>query len=102
MSYPLAMIFRDEVNDFIADLPTEIRQKLAVATIALSEGIFEQVFIKQLRGPIKEAKVQRYRLVFFTHQDSIYFIRIFIKKTNKTPIKEIEFAEKYYKLITNK
>ena len=101
MGYPLAKIFRDEAREFIRNLPKELRQKFAVATEALSEGIFELVYIKRLRGAIKEARVQKYRLIFFTHQNSIYFVRIFIKKTDKTPRKEIEFAEKYYKLITN-
>ena len=102
MGYPLVQIFRNEVKEFIRSLPRELRQKFAVATLALSEGSFEQVFIKHLKGVIKEAKIQRYRLIFFTHDNSIYFVRIFMKKTNKTPRKEIELVERYYKLITKK
>ena len=102
MSYPLVKIFLDEVRKFINNLPIETRRKIAVATTAISEGSFDLVYVKQLRKEIKEVRIQKYRLIFFTHQDSIYFIKIFIKKTTKTPIKEIKLAEKYYKLITDK
>lgn len=101
MSYPLIKIFRDSVKKFINGLPLELRQKFAVATLALSKGDFDSIYIKQLRKEIKEVKIQRYRLIFFTYQNSIYFVGAFLKKSNKAPKKEIESAEKYYKLITN-
>lgn len=92
----------DEVKDFINNLPNVLRQKFAIATTALSEGVFDSVYIKQLKGEIKEVRIQKYRLAFFTYRDSIFFVRVFEKKTNKTPRKEIQLAEKYYELITNK
>jgi len=102
MSYPLVKVFRDEVGEFIHGLPKNLRQKFAVATLALSEGCFDSIYIKQIKKEIKEVRIQKYRLLFFTYRDSIYFIRIFIKKTNRTPRKEVELAEKYYKLISSK
>jgi len=36
-----------------------------------------------------------------SENETVYFVKIFIKKTNKTPKKEIDMAEKNYKLITN-
>lgn len=50
---------------------------------------------------MKELRVKKYRLIFFIHEEIVYFVRIFIKKTDKTPRNEIEMAEKYYKLINN-
>ena len=102
MSYPLVKIFRDEVKNFISKLPKESRQKFAIVTEALSDGCFKEVYVKQLKREIKEVKIQNYRLLFFIHEDSIYFIRIFVKKSSKAPKREIELAEKYYKLITQK
>ena len=101
MGYPLTKIFIDEVRKFIGDLPRELRQKFATATSALSEGSFESADIKQLGKEIEKVKIQKYRLLFFTHKNSIYFVRIFVKKANKTPKRENDLAGKYYKLITN-
>jgi phage-related protein len=101
MSYPLATIFLAKVNDFINSLSEENQKKFALAITSLSEGDFQAVYIKQIKGEIKELRIKEYRLMFFIHKNTIYFVNVFLKKSNKTPTKEIEFTEKYYKLITN-
>jgi len=89
------------IEDFIFDLLPDDQDKISGAIEALSNKKFDSVYIKQLRGDIKELKVKKYRLIFFIHEEIVYFLSIFIKKTNKTPQNEIDMAEKNYKLITN-
>ena len=101
MSYPLDTTFITKVNDFINSLPPDDQKKFALAITSLSEGDFQAVYIKQIKGEIKELRIKKYRLMFFIHKNTIYFANVFLKKSNKTPTKETEFAEKYYKLITN-
>ncbi len=101
MGYPLVRIFLEEVNKFINSLVEEERRKFALATTLLCEGNFEALYIKQITKNIKELRIKKYRLLFFFYQNSVYFVHVFVKKTNKTPKKEIDRAEKYYKLITN-
>ena len=56
----------------------------------------DSVEIKTLRGPIKELKVRKYRILFFIEQGTIYFVSGFIKKTQKIPSKELLKAEAIY------
>lgn len=91
-----------DVEDFILKLPIKDQYKISAATDALKYKKFESVYIKQLKGEIKELRVKNYRLLFFIHDDNLFFVRIFVKKSRKTPRNEIHLAEKFYKLyITN-
>ncbi|MBI4155931.1 MAG: type II toxin-antitoxin system RelE/ParE family toxin [Candidatus Zambryskibacteria bacterium] len=103
MEYQYNAVFFDKVKIFINNLPLKDQEKVIGAATALETGDFQSVFVKQLRGEIKELRVKKYRLIFFIHANSICFIRIFIKKSKKTPKNEIDIAEKIYKLfIENK
>ena len=54
--------------------------------------------IKHIDGKIWEIKIDRYRVLYFLHENQHYIqIRAFMKKTQKTPKSEIEIAEKRYK-----
>ena len=101
MENKLSTILLKGIEDFIFDLPFSDQDKISGAIEALRNKKFDSVFIKQLKGDIKELKVKKYRLIFFIHEDIVYFLRIFIKKTSKTPKNEIDIAEKNYKLIIN-
>ncbi len=87
----------DDVLEFIRTLSIKEQNKILGAINTLGNKKFEEVYIKQLVSNIKELKVRNYRLIFFIHKDEIFFIRIFIKKTKKTPKLEIELALKFYK-----
>ena len=91
-----------DVENFILDLPIKDQHKISGAINSLKDGKFECLYIKQLRGSIKELKVKKYRLLFFIKDGDVYFVRIFLKKTNKTPKNEIDIAEKFYKSLNNK
>lgn len=99
MSNELRVILLKNIETFISDLSFDDQDKISGTIEALRNKKFDSVYVKQLRGDIKELKVKKYRLIFFVHKETIYFVRIFIKKTNKTPKKEIDIAEKNYKLI---
>jgi len=87
----------DDVLEFLGTLPIKEKNKIFGAINILGNKKFDEVYVKQLVGNIKELKVKKYRLLFFTHKNETNFIRIFIKKTNKAPKREIELALKFYK-----
>ena len=98
----LKAFYLSNVKDFINNLSISDQIKIKGAINALEKGEFQSVYIKHLKGNIKELRVKKYRLIFFIFKQDICFARIFIKKTIKTPIKEIESAEKIYKLFIQK
>ena len=75
------------------------RAKIMSAVDRMASGDFQSVFIKKLRDEIKELKVKRHRLIFFIKDQGIYFVGVFMKKTAKTPKREIENALKIYQRI---
>ena len=101
MESKFKIILLKGIEAFISDLSFSDQDKISGAIESLASKRFDSVYIKQLRGDIKELKVKKYRLIFFIHQETVYFLKIFVKKTNKTPKNEIDIAEKHYKLITN-
>ena len=66
---------------------------------AMRLGNFNSVYTKILKGKIRELIVGRHRISYFTIGDMLYFVRGFRKKSAKTPKKEIEYAERVYKLM---
>ncbi len=92
--------YSDSVTSFLKELSANDRTKILSGVSKMEQGAFHSVYIKTLRGPIKELIVKQYRMIFFTQGYIIYFVRVFRKKSRKTPRKEIEYAERIYKLIT--
>ncbi|MES3032043.1 MAG: type II toxin-antitoxin system RelE/ParE family toxin [Patescibacteria group bacterium] len=101
MESKFRVILLRDIEAFISSLSSDDQDKISGAVEMLRNKRFDSVYIKQLRGDIKELKVKKFRLIFFIHKGTVYFLRIFIKKTNKTPKNEIDIAEKNYKLITS-
>jgi phage-related protein len=53
--------------------------------------------IKHIDEKIWEIKIDRYRVLYFLYENQHYIlIRAFMKKTQRTPKREIEIAEKRY------
>ena len=73
----------DDVLEFIRTLSAKEQSKIFGAINFLGNKKFDKVYVKQLTGNIKELKIKRCRLIFFIHKDEIYFIRMFVKKSNK-------------------
>ena len=91
--------FLSPAKDYIATLPESDQGIIAADIDAMRSGDFESVSTKQLRGPIRELIVGYHRLTYFNIKDQLYFVRGFRKKSRKTPKKEIDYAEKIYKMI---
>jgi phage-related protein len=100
MTYPLKVIVLENVALFRKNLPEQDRVKINGSITAIRYGHYDNIYIKSLRGVIKELIIKRFRFIFFIDKNIVYFVGAFIKKTNKTPKGEIENAEKIYKLIT--
>jgi len=100
MSYPFKVIILTEVEIFREGLSEKDRAKINASIVAMRFGEYESIYVKPLKGALKELIIKKFRFVFFINKDIIYFIGAFIKKTNKTPKIEIEKALKIYKIIT--
>ncbi len=94
-------VFLDTVEKFIHTLSVADQAKIAAHAVVMRSGDFKSVRIKQLKGPIAELIVKQYRLIFFKNKKVIYFVGAFIKKSTKTPLREIRHAEEIYKSICN-
>ena len=94
----LQILFFEEASNFIETIPEPDKAKI-MAAIKIMETDLDVVHIKTLRKAIKELIVKRYRLIFFQKGNTIYFVRGFIKKSQKTPRAEIEYVENIYKMI---
>lgn len=91
------VIFLDAVSGFIQSLPSADQAKIAANTVMLRSGNFASVRIKQLDGPIYELIVKQYRLIFFRKKMTIYIVGAFVKKSTKTPLREIRHAQDIFK-----
>jgi len=93
------LIVLAQVNDFIESLPDKEKLILKATVDTLKRKDFDSIHAKTLKGPIKELIVKRRRFIFCIENDTIYFLKAFTKKTQKTPRNEIEISEKLYKLL---
>lgn len=87
--------FFEKASEFIYSMPVDDKSILLAKITDFAEDI-SSVETKLLKSPIKELKYKKYRLLFFINKNIIYFTSGFIKKTQKTPVKEIEYTNKVY------
>jgi phage-related protein len=100
MSEKYQTIFITHVNEYVDKLDSNERAKIMSAVGRMVSGDFQSVVIKKLRDEIRELKVKRHRLIFFIKNQEIYFVGVFVKKTTKTPKREVDNAlKKYQKII---
>ncbi|MGC9599612.1 MAG: type II toxin-antitoxin system RelE/ParE family toxin [Minisyncoccia bacterium] len=88
------------LHDFyraLSDLPVHEKDKIYAHLTLLREGEVGALTIKTLRGGIQELIVHRYRLIFFKSGEAIYFVSLFKKQSQKTPLRIIRKAEAIYK-----
>lgn len=88
-------------KEYIDTLPGEDQGTIAADITAMGSGDFDAVSTKQLKGPIREMITGYHRLVYFRLNQVLCFVSGFRKKTPKTPKKEIDYAEKIYKVVKN-
>jgi len=100
---------RHPVLEYIDNLSDKEQAKVSkyVDFLKVSEGILDEPYSKHIKGKIRELRVDfgknRHRIFYFTFvEKNIIFLHAFLKKTAKTPLKEIEKAENnYYDIINN-
>lgn len=100
------IILNAEVRDFIKSLPPKAAKKIAYNLNVVAGGMIDKELFKKLVGTdIWEFRTlylgMCYRLLAFwdtTENTLIITTHGFIKKTDKTPAKEIEKAERTRKL----
>lgn len=90
--------FFSEAVEFLEQLHDTDKAKI-LANIKTMETDFDDVHTKLLRSPIRELVVKKYRILFFIKKNVIYFVLGFIKRSQKTPMREIEKAEKVYRMM---
>jgi len=98
---PQASRILEKARESLDSIPVIVRGQIADDLGELCAGNFSAVYTKKLRGKIKELIVGDYRAVFFVQNNSVFVTSIFRKKSKKTPVREIEYAEKIYKLMSD-
>jgi len=96
------------VIEYINNLSAKEQSKISkyIDFLKLSKGILDEPYSKHIKGKIRELRVDfgknKHRIFYFTFvEKNIIFLHAFLKKTAKTPPKEIEKAEKNYNYIIN-
>ncbi len=89
----------ESAKKFIDSLPSKDQADILADLGAVKQSDFEIIKVKILKGKIKELIVRKYRILFFIRSGSVYVTNGFVKKSQKTPKREIDYAEKINKLI---
>lgn len=88
-----------EVARFLERIDTEDRGMISRQIEQMETADFSSLFIKTIYSPLRELKIKKYRLLFFINKNIIYIISAFIKKSQKTPQREIIRAQNIIKLL---
>jgi phage-related protein len=100
---------REPVRDYINNLDLKHRLKIFkyIEFLRNNNGYLDEPYSRHINGKIRELKVDfannYYRILYFAFVNkNIIILHAFSKKTDKTPLREIEFAINIYnKLISN-
>ena len=92
---------KEPVADFVNALPLKTRAKVLRLIDLLGEYgvLFKEPYTRQLRGKIRELRIKDHhgaiRVLYFAYTGRRFILlHGFIKKTDKTPERDIEIAEK--------
>ena len=95
---------REPVAEFLDALPDSARAKMVrhIELLAAYGVLLKEPYTKQLRGKIRELrvadKIGAVRVLYFGFIEGRFILlHGFIKKTEKTPVREIDIAEKRMK-----
>lgn len=98
----------EPVREYIDALEQKSQMKVLKYIVYLREhgGHIDEPYSRHIEGKIRELRVDfannRHRIFYFAFVNrNIIFLSAFLKKTEKTPRKEIEKAVEYYKDIIN-
>ena len=89
-------------KEYIARLSGKDQGRVAADIDALSKGDFDSIATKLLRTPIHELIVGNHRFTYFVIPPLLWFVSGFLKKSQKTPKKEIQYAQNIHKQVATK
>ena len=99
---------KSDVRRYIYDLEQKERNKVLkyIEFLRINNGILDEPYSKHISGKIRELRVyfasNRHRIFYFTFLNkNIILLLVFLKKTTKTPINEINRAEQNYNYVIN-
>ena len=85
----------NEIDDFGANNSAKVFRVIELLK-TYGHTVLE-THIKHIDRKFWEIKIDKYRVLYFLYENQHYIlVRAFMKKTQKTPEKEIEIAEKRY------
>jgi len=90
----------ETVDAELAELPADMRARLArIAELIEAVGLpnVREPHVRHVRGPVWEIRLKGKagiaRALYITaHQQRVVILRAFVKKTEKTPVSEIDLA----------
>ncbi len=92
---------KEPFTEFLNDLPVKTRARVVKLIDLLAEYgvLLKEPYTRQIRGKIRELRVKdnlgHIRVLYFTFTGKRFILlHGFLKKTDKTPEREIELAEK--------
>lgn len=101
----MQVLYHDEVKAFIKKLQKPTRSKI-LRGIELIEQYGQDLslpHVKKITNLLYELRIrgrEEARIFFVLQKESAFLIHGFVKKTQKTPRREIETAEKRFQLLT--
>ena len=92
---------REPVAEFLDSLPEKARAKTTrlISLLARYGVLLKEPYTKQIKGKIRELRISEHsgeiRVLYFTFINKRFILlHGFVKKTGKTPVKEIDIAVK--------
>lgn len=99
---------KSSVLEYVSKLADKERSKIYkyIEFLRVNQGVLDEPYSKHIKGKIRELRVDfgksKHRIFYFTFiKKNIVFLHAFLKKTPKTPIKEIKKAEDIYQNVIN-
>ena len=94
MEKPLRALFLERAKKYMDGIPATDKGTVLKDIECLVVNETDSIYIKQLRGSIRELIVGHHRITYFKLKNALYFVSGFRKKSAKTPKQEIEYAQK--------
>lgn len=101
---------RVPIIEYLDELSVKEKAKILkyIEFLRVHNGVLDEPYSKHIKDKIRELRVdfsrKRHRIFYFTFiNKNIILLHVFLKKTEKTPLREIEMAkENYEDVLKNK
>jgi phage-related protein len=91
------------VEEYIGNLDVKEKTKVYkyIEVLRMSNGVLDEPYSRHIKDKIRELRVdfsnKKHRIFYFTFiNKNIILLHAFLKKTQKTPMREIKIAEENY------